>query len=139
VIKDDDPQPRVSASRVRADVTEGGTLRWRFGLDAVSGTDTYVLLRAAPPVSGPEASTDDVPVSWLQQWIVVPDRPTPLSAVPVEVTVTIPAGVTRAFLDVPTSADGSSEGTEGIAFTVNQALPGLPEGTRIQGTVADPG
>jgi hypothetical protein len=138
IIQDDDPQPRVSARGVRTGVVEGDTLRWRFGLAAVSHTDTMVTLTAAPPSSGTEVSTDDVPAAWLEQWASVPDTPTALSALPLSVTVVIPAGETRAFLDVPTSRDSRTEGTEGIAFAVDSALPGLPAGTRITGTVADP-
>jgi hypothetical protein len=59
--------------------------------------------------------------------------------VPLRIFVLIPAGQTRAFLDVPTSADSRAEGTEQLAIAVTAPLPGLPTGTRITASVSDPG
>jgi hypothetical protein len=138
-VRNDDPQPSVSVTPVTTAVTEAGTLRWSFRQAAVSRVDTLVELEAAQPASGPEVSTDDVPRSWLEQWTDPPATPTALSAVPLRIFVLIPAGQTRAFLDVPTSADSRAEGTEQLAFAVTAPLPGLPVGTRITASVSDPG
>ena len=92
---------------------------------------------------GPELATNDVPVSWITQWLgEAPNPPVAFSAVPVQITVDIPPGSTSVDLEVPTVADGVAEGTESLVWQVQPGfdgeLPGLPSGTTLTGTVSDP-
>jgi hypothetical protein len=142
-ILDDDPQPPVSVTPVATAVTEGTSLRWRFTQARPSNVDTLIELIAVPPAAGPELATNDVPASWIIQWVgEVPNPPVAFSAVPVYIYVDIPPGSTTADLEVPTVADGVAEGTESLAWQVQPRfegdLPGLPSGTTLTGTVSDP-
>ncbi len=110
-VLDDDPSPTLTITSVPA--VEGTPLTWTFTLSGPSGIGVSISYRARPPHLQPELSTDDVPLHWLRHCARVPKSPRPLSAARLWcLGVNIDPGQTVGTLQIPTVADGITEGTE---------------------------
>ena len=137
VVLDDDPTPTLSVTSVAGLVTEGEALRWALQLSAPADYG-YVLTAAAvpDPASRGELASDDVPRRWLRRQAPVPDSPTPLHELDLQLVIFIPEGNTTATVRVPTSSDSSTEGSEWLALKLRDELGGSL-GPTIEGKVVD--
>jgi hypothetical protein len=137
VVLDDDPPPTVSITPAADVVTEGEALRWEVQLSAPADYGYVVVAAAVPdPANRRELASDDVPRRWLRRQAPVPDSPTPLHELDLQIVLFIPEGSTTATVRVPTSADSSTEGSEWLALQFTDEL-GDPIAPAIDGKVVD--
>ncbi|MET7684851.1 hypothetical protein [Streptomyces sp. NPDC005423] len=137
--RNDDPMPTLTATPVADRVTEGQPLKWRVSLSAAADTEVGMLFAAQPVTSGAELSTKDVDPAWFTDNTgESPDPQRPLSAPPLYLWVSVPAGATDAEVSVPTVTDRVTEPAESVRM---EALDdsGRPQqgGPVLSGTVLD--
>lgn len=143
-VEDDELSPSFTFAPT-ATASEGSSLVWTFTLPRPSARVLSVNVEAVAPTAGRELSFNDI-----------------ASEEPSTVTRTLSDGrwVKSAFLlpgetslslEIPLFADGVSEGSENVALELTSRpvglgfppdlpfapIPGIPEGTRITGTVTD--
>jgi hypothetical protein len=137
VVVDDDPPPSVTVSPVAEDVVEGDALRWTVELSDPADHDLVVFVTAAAdPLGRSELSSADVPRRWLRQQARVPDNPTPLHELGLQLVVFLPAGATSSELRVPTSVDSFAEGSEWLTLEFADEN-GNPVAPALSGQVSD--
>jgi hypothetical protein len=137
-VVDDDPAPTLAFVATRGRVAEGGTLVFTATLSAPLATDVWYSLTLGEVSGQPALWTDDVTPGFLMAWAGwVPEPPTPLWET-VYPTINIPAGATTATFEIPTVADGITEGSERITITLQGwDDPLLPVPITLRGTVHD--
>jgi hypothetical protein len=124
-VVEDDPAPTLSVVANQVTAKEGQSLRWQLRLSAPT-TGISVSFLVTPPINGTELSSNDVPNSWLQQFVTPPSTPTPLSSLNIFLSVTFAYGVTSAILILPIAIDGTAEGDESVVFEGFDSLGGPP-------------
>lgn len=117
-IVEDDPIPTLSVKSKMVTAKEGKSLIWELRLSAPAN-GYFVDFFFVPPSKGKEISTNDIPTSWLQQFVdgMPPSTPTPLSSFQnIVVTVFFGYGNTKANLAIPIAIDGIAEDEESIVL-----------------------
>jgi hypothetical protein len=118
-VTEDDPIPAITVTPIAGAVTEGESLRWRLALSAPAGIDLYLPVLFAAPPSGTELSTTDLPADWVLDNLFVDPQPSrPLSAADTSLEPVIPAGADHVDVEIPTFADGVTEGPEQLRLLV---------------------
>jgi hypothetical protein len=116
-ILEDDPIPTLSVKTKMVTAKEGKSLIWELRLSAPAN-GYFVDFIIIPPSKGKEISTNDIPTSWLQQFVDgMPPSATPLSSIQnIVITVLFGYGITKANLIIPIATDGIAEDEESIVL-----------------------
>ncbi|MGD9959163.1 MAG: hypothetical protein AB7I40_12740 [Nocardioides sp.] len=120
IIRDDDPTPALTVTRVAPTVKEGQSAQWRLEFAARVDYDLFVdgkVVRGAkPPVRG-----NDVPLKWLRQHGATQHRDRPLWRLGGYLYDELPTGRRVLTVSVPIRKDGVREGREAVTarFKVN--------------------
>ena len=135
-VVEDDPSPTLTFTATRGRVSEGGTLSFTAALSAPINDDLWYTVTLGEVSGRPTLWTDDATPEFLLEWAGwIPDPPQPLWQA-LYPSLHIPAGSTTATFEIPTVADGITEGREVILVTLESwDDPLLPVPITVQGVV----
>jgi dienelactone hydrolase len=117
VVRDDDPTPGFSLTRVARSITEGQSAQFRVRIAAPVDYDTFIDARVVPG-PGRDLTGRDVPLRWLRAHASEPGRPAPLYRLGVSLFEQLDQGERSLLLSVPVRKDGRAEQREAVTLRV---------------------
>jgi hypothetical protein len=136
---DDDPQPELTVSPAALAVRKGETATWTVNLSAPLADIAFVLVRFAPPETGPELTVFDLSVEQRTRLGIDPTAPdVPLSELSSGPTTEIPIGATTATINLAIGLDDLTEGDESTVLILDASTPLIVNPGRVSLTVAPP-
>jgi hypothetical protein len=138
LVEEDDPPPTLTVTSAHVEAPEGAVLTWTFNLSEPLVHGGFWYPQFLPSGSRfRELDTDDVPVSFLEFYgIVPPDPAVPLSELGIFLYLEFLPGETQATVTLPTFADGLPEPQEGVVLLLDGfGDPVIPVPIELTGTV----